>query len=79
MASLNAKIEEVRKSGDTSEYIKLKQQKQVKKDEFAEEVLLEEGSSIYRAINKPIKVMNEVMISFVFSSYSDCKHRSIIG
>lgn len=67
MATLNAKIEEVRKSGDTSEYIKLKQQKKVKKDEFAEEVLREEGSSIYRAINKPIKVLNEIMISFVFS------------
>ena len=67
MATLNAKIEEVRKSGDTAEYIKLKQQKQVKKDEFAEEVLREEGSSIYRAVNKPIKVLNEIMISFVFS------------
>lgn len=67
MAAINSKIEEVRKSGDTSEYIKLKQQKQLKKDEFAEEVLREEGSAIYRAVNKPIKVLNEVMISFVFS------------
>ena len=65
--ALNVKIEEARKSGDTSEYLKLKHEKKIMLDEFKEEVLKEEGSALYRAINKPIKVMNEVMISFVFS------------
>lgn len=63
----DAQIETARKSGDTSEYLRLKHEKKVKLDEFKEDVLKEEGSSIYRAINKPIKVLNEVMISFVFS------------
>lgn len=67
IAALSAKIEEVRKSGDLSKYIELKGEKKLKLDEFKEEVLLEEGSAVYRAINKPIKVLNEVMISFVFS------------
>ena len=67
IAELTARAEEVRRSGDTSEYIKLKEQKKIKQEEFAEEALLEEKSAVYRAINKPIKVMNEVMISFVFS------------
>lgn len=67
IAALSAKIEEARKSGDLSKYIELKGEKKLKLDEFKEEVLLEEGSAVYRAINKPIKVLNEVMISFVFS------------
>ena len=65
--AINVKIEEARKSGDTSEFLRLKHDKKVKVDEFTEVTLKEEGSAIYRAINKPIKVMNEVMISFVFS------------
>lgn len=64
---LDKKIETARQSGDQSEYIKLKHQKKMRLDEFKEEVLVEEGSAIYRAINKPIKVANEIMISFVFS------------
>lgn len=63
----DAQIETARKNGDTSEYLRLKHEKKVKLDEFKEDVLKEEGSALYRAINKPIKVMNEVMISFVFS------------
>ena len=69
-AKFDAQIEEARKSGDTAEYLKLKHDKKVKLDEFKQEVIKEEsftGKGIYEAINKPIKVMNEVMISFVFS------------
>ena len=65
--ALDKKIEVARKSGDTSEFLRLKHERKVTVDTFKEEVLKQEGSSIYRAINKPIKVLNEVMISFVFS------------
>ena len=61
------KIEEARKSGDIESFLKLKHEKKIKVDELKEQTLKEEGSSIYRAINKPVKLLNEVMISFVFS------------
>lgn len=67
ISKLNQQIEAVRKEGNTSEYIKLKHEKKVKLEEFKAGVLKEENNSIYDAINKPIKVLNEVMISFVFS------------
>ena len=69
-AKFDKQIDEARKSGDTEKFLKLKHEKQVKLDEIAEETIKKEGTvkgNIYRAINKPIKVMNEVMISFVFS------------
>ena len=66
-ADFDKKIEEARKQGDTEKFLKLKHDKKLKLDEITEQTLKEEGSSIYRAINKPIKVMNEIMISFVFS------------
>lgn len=66
-ATFDKKIEEARKSGDNEKFFKLKYEKKVKLDEIKEQTLREEGSAIYRVINKPIKVLNEVMISFVFS------------
>lgn len=69
-AKFDAQIEEARKAGNTSEYLRLKHEKKVKLDEFKQDVIKEEsltGTGIYEAINKPIRVMNEVMISFVFS------------
>ncbi len=69
-AKFDAQIEEARKAGDTSEYLRLKHEKKVKLDEFKQDVIKEEsltGTGIYEAINKPIRVLNEVMISFVFS------------
>jgi len=67
MRGMDKKIEAARQAGNQAEYIRLKHQKKMKLDEFKEEVLAEEGNAVYRAINKPIKVMNEIMISFVFS------------
>jgi hypothetical protein len=64
---LDKKIEDARKSGDTSEYIRLKHDKKTRIAEFKEEVKKVEGNGIYNVVNKPIKVLNEVMISFVFS------------
>tara|TARA_B100001250_G_scaffold244250_1_gene209956 strand:- start:396 stop:3914 length:3519 start_codon:yes stop_codon:yes gene_type:complete len=64
---LNKKIEIARKSPDQTEWFKLKDLKRQKELEYKEEALAEEGSGLYRAINKPIKFANEVMISFVFS------------
>ena len=69
-AKFDAQIEEARKAGNTSDYLRLKHEKKVKLDEFKQDVIKEEsltGTGIYEAINKPIRVMNEVMISFVFS------------
>lgn len=66
-AKFDKQIDEALKSGDTAEYIKLKNEKKTKLEEFKEEVYKEEGNFVYRTINKPLKVMNEVMISFVFS------------
>ena len=65
---LNVKIEAARQRGDIPEYITLKKQKDTKELEFKNAEFKREGmSGIYNAINKPIKVMNEIMISFVFS------------
>jgi len=68
--TLNKKIEETRKSGDTSEYLKLKHEKKTKVAEFKQEVIKEEsftGAGIYEAFNKPIRVLNEIVIGNVFS------------
>ena len=65
---LNVKIEAARQRGDIPEYITLKKQKDTKELEFKNAEFKREGKSgIYDAINKPIKVLNEIMISFVFS------------
>ena len=67
---LDEAIEQARSSGDQAEYIKLKQEKKLKVAEFKEEALREEDgafAAFYRQVNKPIKVLNEIMISFVFS------------
>ena len=67
---LDEAIEQARSSGDQAEYIKLKQEKKLKVSEFKEEALREEDgafAAFYRQVNKPIKVLNEIMISFVFS------------
>ena len=66
---LDKAIEKAQKSGNVSEFLKLKKQKEVKEAEFKQEVVEESGisKSIYDSFNKPLKVMNEVMISFVFS------------
>ena len=67
MKALNEKIETARKSGDMSEYIKLRDAKKKKVAEYKEEVLREEGNALYRAINKPINFINKIVIGFVFS------------
>ena len=67
LKTLNAKIETVRKSGDMSEYLKLRDAKKKKVAEFKEEVLREEQNSLYRAVNKPINFINKVVIGNVFS------------
>lgn len=67
---LNKQIAKAYEEGNQTEYIQLKEKKRQKIAEVTEEVLRqEEGgfSAFYRRINKPIKVLNEVMISFVFS------------
>lgn len=67
---LDDAIEQARTSGDQAEYIRMKHKKKEKLAEFKEEALREEGGafrSLYNAVNKPLKVVNEVMISFVFS------------
>ena len=67
LRGFNEKIEAARKSGDMSEYIKLRGEKKAKVAEFKEEVLRAEQNPIYRAINKPINVINKIVIGFVFS------------
>lgn len=67
---LDQKIEQARVAGDQTEEIKLRHERKQKIAMFKEEALKEEDGAfqaLYRQVNKPIKVLNEVMISFVFS------------
>ena len=67
---LDTQIEEARVSGDQAREIELKHERKLKVAEFKEEALRQEETvfqNLYRQINKPINVLNEIMISFVFS------------
>ena len=68
---LNTKIEAAKESGDYDEYLQLKKQKETKQKEFESDLVKAEPTGFIRAayenFNKPINLLNEVMISFVFS------------
>ena len=67
---LKVKVEAARQRGATTEFIKLKKELETLRETFVKQEIQREGglaSTIYNAINKPIKVLNEVAIGFVFS------------
>ena len=67
---LKVKLETARQRGATTQFIKLKNELEVKREAFVKQEMMREGglqSVIYDNVNKPVKVLNEVAISNVFS------------
>ena len=67
MKALDKAIEKANKDGDVAEFIKLKNQKEVKEAEALADALKKEGNPVYNAFNKILKPVNEIMIGQVFS------------